>query len=224
MTSESRRIPSEVRTQTTAECTSAFVDVGLPILQVLPGVFNPVTSFSGKFLAIAISDHRERFVGKKILDVGCGCGVLGLACMVAGASRLVATDISLNASRNAALNAESLGYAIEAVSGDLFEAIKLQQFDFIVFNPPGFEGVPKSEVEAHYHCPVEVLERFYRLAPAYLSTDGRILTATSDIHDPSRSPMRFAKEFAYDVELLCNRKTELGNQYAYLMRPSNRVH
>lgn len=213
--------PSAVRKISTAnESTTEFADIGLPILQVFPGVFNPESSFSGKFLARTIGRHADIFVGKAVIDVGCGCGVLGLACMAAGASRLVATDISANAARNTKFNSTNLGYSVETVSGDLFHAVTQQEFDFVIFNPPGFEGVPNSEVEAHYNCPVEVLERFYLTVPRYLSPNGLILTATSDIHDPTRSPKTFATKFGYDAKLLCSAKSQFGNQHAYLVRPN----
>lgn len=213
------QLPSAVKSGSkTTEITTAFSDIGLPALKVLPAVFNPEFSFSGKFLAHTIFRHTDLFVGKRVLDVGCGCGILGLTCMVCGAMRLVATDISENAAQNAKVNAKMLGFSIEAVSGDLFQAVQKQKFDIVVFNPPGFEGVPVSEVEAHYHCPIEVLERFYSTVPEYLSEDGVILSATSDIHDSTRSPLAFASKLGYGIELLHSADSQYGKQYAYLIR------
>lgn len=200
--------------------TDVFEDIGLSGLRIFPGVFNPASSFSGKFLAKTIGKHGDLFAGASVLDVGCGCGVLGLACLAAGARSLTATDISPNAARNAKWNAQHLGFEVNAVSGDLFDSVNSSEFDYIIFNPPGFDGVPASEVEAHYKCPISVIERFWRSAPSYLSKQGAILSATSEIHETIRSPKTFASKFGYVAELLNTAQSQFGKQYAYLIRPN----
>lgn len=70
------------------------------------------------------------------LDVGTGCGFLGLTCGL-HAQRVVCTDINSRAVEFTRFNAELNGLAnIEARAGSLLEPVKDDQFDLIVSNPP----------------------------------------------------------------------------------------
>lgn len=63
-------------------------------------------------LARHILRHKHLVAGKTVLDLGCGCGVVGIAAAKAGAVRIIANDIDPVAleivRRNAAANAVSL--------------------------------------------------------------------------------------------------------------------
>ncbi|MDL5156656.1 class I SAM-dependent methyltransferase [Actinomycetospora termitidis] len=72
----------------------------------------------GQALARHVLDHPGLVVGKKVLDLASGSGLVGIAALRAGASAVVASDHDARArvatARNAALN----GVAVEVV-GDL---------------------------------------------------------------------------------------------------------
>ncbi|MDD2715470.1 MAG: 50S ribosomal protein L11 methyltransferase [Candidatus Wallbacteria bacterium] len=76
-------------------------------------------------------DFRE----KKVLDVGCGTGILGIASLLKGASRVVCLDIDPLAVANTEENLELNGLSgkIEA-SSRLFSEFAGVQFDFIFAN------------------------------------------------------------------------------------------
>ena len=80
---------------------------------------------SGQVLAALLREHPEWVSGKRVLDFGCGSGVVAIAAALAGAAEVVACDIdplALRATRaNAALNGVDLVLADDfaAVSGTL---------------------------------------------------------------------------------------------------------
>ena len=70
---------------------------------------------SGQVLARYLLDNPGRVRGKRVLDFGCGSGVVAVAAAMAGASEVIACDIdplALTATRvNARLNGVTLEYA-----------------------------------------------------------------------------------------------------------------
>jgi predicted nicotinamide N-methyase len=75
------------------------------------GVPPPYWAFAwagGQALARFILDHPEIVAGKRVLDIGSGSGLVGIAAMKAGAARVTAADIDVFAAaaiaRNAAVN------------------------------------------------------------------------------------------------------------------------
>jgi predicted nicotinamide N-methyase len=80
---------------------------------------------SGQVLARYLLAHPELVRGKRVLDFGCGSGVVAIAAALAGAREVVACDIdplALAASRvNAVLNGVSLTFAedFHGVAGEL---------------------------------------------------------------------------------------------------------
>lgn len=77
--------------------------------------------------------------GARVLDVGCGAGVGGIAAALASGPagvRLALSDINPRALRFAAANAAHAGLqGVEFAQGDLFAPLQ-GQFDLVVANPP----------------------------------------------------------------------------------------
>jgi len=73
----------------------------------------------------------------RLLDLGCGCGVLGLGLALHyGLTRPVLTDVNLRALELTRKNALSLGIAADVRESDGFCAMQGEVFDAIVTNPP----------------------------------------------------------------------------------------
>lgn len=72
--------------------------------------------------------------GKKVVDLGCGSGILGIAASLLGAAWVVGVDINKEAVRVARVNAEKVDASIDLVVGDI-ECV-VGQFDTTLMNPP----------------------------------------------------------------------------------------
>ena len=79
----------------------------------------------------------ERYVspGKKVLDVGCGSGILGIAAVLLGADSAFGVDIDETAVRTANENAQinGVGGSFTAIAGDLVDKVT-EKYDIVVAN------------------------------------------------------------------------------------------
>ena len=147
-------------------------------LVVLPSVFNPVILRTGAFLAESF-DEIDIVKGARILDLGTGSGVCALA-VAPHASHVIATDINPEAIRCAQINAlmNHLEGKIEMRVGDLFEPVRDERFDLVIFNPPFYHGEPRDSNDFAWRS-VDAFERFLQELPAHLSENGRALIVLS---------------------------------------------
>ena len=115
---------------------------------------------SGQVLADFLLAEPERVAGRRVLDFGCGSGVVAIAAALAGAREVIACDIdplALAATRvNAALNGVSLTLAddFHAVEGPL---------DLIIVADVLYD-----------RANLDWLERFAERAPEVLVADSRV--------------------------------------------------
>jgi methylase of polypeptide subunit release factors len=123
--------------------------------------------------------------GRRVLDMGTGTGVLALLAARLGAVSVVATDSSANGVANARLNAERLGLGNSVeVRGpaDLFDSVRGEAFDTILFNAPWIQGEPQTSYDtARYDPGYRVLDGFLHDAPAHLRPGGAILLQYSNV-------------------------------------------
>ena len=75
----------------------------------------------GAALARRLLDHPEAVRGRRVLDLGCGGGVVAIAAALAGARHVLAADIDPLALTALKLNAALNGVAVEAVCADLLD-------------------------------------------------------------------------------------------------------
>jgi len=84
-----------------------------------------------------LADNMVIRPSEKVLDLGTGCGILAvLSALMEG--EVTATDVNPLAERNLRMNSElhSVADRIIFKLGDLFEPVKGEKFDVILFNPP----------------------------------------------------------------------------------------
>ncbi|MEM2111539.1 MAG: METTL5 family protein [Candidatus Bathyarchaeia archaeon] len=72
--------------------------------------------------------------GKKVIDLGCGSGILAIAASLLGAEWVVGVDIDKDAVKTAKVNSEKTSTMIDLVIGDI-ECI-VGHFDTVLMNPP----------------------------------------------------------------------------------------
>ncbi|AQA19340.1 methyltransferase [Halioglobus japonicus] len=115
---------------------------------------------SGQVLARYILDHPEQVAGKRVLDFGCGSGVVAVAAAMAGAREVVACDIdplAIAATQfNAQLNDVSLVLAEDYF--DVQDDIDLIIVADVLYDRENFPW----------------LERFVARAPHVLIADSRV--------------------------------------------------
>jgi release factor glutamine methyltransferase len=176
---------------------------GLPFM-VTPSVFNPRVPRTGQFLASNI-DARLVSPESEVLDMGTGSGV----CAVFAANharRVVAVDINAAAVRCASINTllNHLDHKIEVRRGDLFEPVRGEQFDLVLFNPPFVRGAPKDSRDGAWRSS-DVAERFAAGLRAHLKPGGAALVLLSTFGDGRL----FLKEFhnqGFDIKVFAERR------------------
>lgn len=111
--------------------------------------------------------------GAKILDLGCGTGVLSVACALAGGS-VTATDLNPRAAEFTLFNARLNGVeSVECLTGNVFEPVRGRKFDLILCNPP-FYVLPSTGL-LYSDNPMELdgfVRSLMRGAPEYLNESG----------------------------------------------------
>lgn len=113
---------------------------------------------------LAMLSAAELKPGYKALDLGCGYGVVGIACaMVLGQDNTVMVDIDEDAVRLARENASLNGVSdILIVRSDGFDSLDVTGFDIILCNPP-------------YHTDFSVARRFIEKGFNRLNIGGKML-------------------------------------------------
>jgi len=90
--------------------------------QVDPGSDPPFWAAAwpgGQALARYVLDHPEVVAGRTVLDLGAGSGLVGVAAAVAGAERVIASDVDPYSRTAVAVNAEENGVGPFTVVGDV---------------------------------------------------------------------------------------------------------
>lgn len=93
----------------------------------------------GQALARYMVDHRARFAGARVVDLGCGGGVAAIASVFAGAARARGVDRDPNAIRAAALNARLNGVSIDWQVKDIDLEACLEA-DFVLAGDLWYDG------------------------------------------------------------------------------------
>ena len=152
---------------------------GVPLL-ILPQVFNPVLLRSGALMARALARLPiTNPSALSVLDLGTGSGIGAVFAALRGSS-VVAVDINPEAVRCARINAllNRCDGRIDVRLGDLFEPVRGQAFDLVLFNPPFYRGLPRDTLDQAWRSP-DVFERFASGLDRVLAPNGCVLLALS---------------------------------------------
>ena len=116
---------------------------------------------------LAMLAHVDFEQGQKVLDLGCGYGIVGTVCAkFTEPENVVMSDVDEHALTLARENAEQNGVpGVRIVHGDGFDAITDHDFDLILSNPP-------------YHTDFSVAKRFIEGGYRRLVTGGKLLMVT----------------------------------------------
>lgn len=105
------------------------------VLQTNEEVFSPTAVDKGTRAMLSFVEFKE---GDKVLDLGCGCGVVGIvAAKQIGAEQVVMCDVSENAVQLSKQNAEANGVdGVTIRRSDGLKEISETGFTLILSNPP----------------------------------------------------------------------------------------
>ena len=104
-------------------------------LETRPGLFSPEHADRGTLAMLSVARFEP---GMQVLDLGCGCGVVGIvAAKICGEENVTLCDIDPNAVETAVANAERNGVSgVKAVVSDGLKQVDAAGFDMILSNPP----------------------------------------------------------------------------------------
>ena len=153
-------------------------------LWVHPQVVSPKYSYAPQFFM----QNWDISEGMTVLDIGTGSGILAIFAALAGAKRVIATDINHYACSIAEKNIRDnkVSDKIKVIESDLFAKIPQEPFNRILFNAPYWNRKADPSVPLTYGLFDEnygVLNRFLKESKNYLAPEGKILLGFSTQDD-----------------------------------------
>jgi predicted nicotinamide N-methyase len=87
----------------------------------LPPPFWAIAWLGGQALARYLLDHREEVAGRRVLDLGCGSGLVAIAAQLAGAESVLAADVDPLCEIVVPVNAAANGVGVDVTVTDLLD-------------------------------------------------------------------------------------------------------
>ncbi len=126
--------------------------------------FSPRCADKGTLAMLSVANVKS---GDRVIDLGCGCGIVGIwAAKITAPENVYMTDVDEVSVSYAKQNALANGVSdINIVCGNAYEAIDSAGFDIILSNPP-------------YHTDFSVAKTFIEKGFNRLKVGGRMLMVT----------------------------------------------
>lgn len=130
-------------------------------IETTEGLFSPRGADAGTLSMVSAVELES---GQKLLDLGCGAGLVGIAAAkVLGEENVWMTDVDPTAVRCAAENAKRNGVEnVHLCCGDALDAVDASGFDWILSNPP-------------YHADFSVAKKFIEKGFNRLKLGGKLV-------------------------------------------------
>lgn len=157
---------------------------------------------SSKALATWICDNPSVVNDRVVFDVGTGCGIQGIASAMAGARRVVASDVVPAAIECAATNIRRLDMhdLIEVRASDLFSGYADgEPADVLIFAQPFFgdEPIPERPISIGMLDPGRLVPGFLREAKRFLNPEGVLLMMAWPFAGKTNDPRTHCQEAGY---------------------------
>ncbi len=154
-----------------------------------------------------LAEQVERFAFGKVLDMGTGSGINGIAAALKGCD-VTFTDISDKAIRCAKENAKLNGVYGTFVKTDMFDGID-GKFNTIIFNPPYLDSKKAPEKDIALDGGKggrEIIEKFLHAYPKFAERKHTVLLLESSINNYEEDVKRLkaevvAKEYFFFEEI-----------------------
>jgi len=126
---------------------------------------------------------------KKVLDIGCGCGIQAITAALNGAKEITAVDINPKAVELTKENSKLNDVTVDVFESDLFSNVK-GNFDLIIFNAPYLPLTDLEKAASNEGFDTECIKwaggraligKFLAQARDYLAENGRILLVFSSL-------------------------------------------
>jgi release factor glutamine methyltransferase len=182
---------------------------------VHPDVYEPAED------TFLLADNLDVQSGEMVLELGTGCGLLSILAAKAGA-KVVATDLNPMAIECARENAISnnVSGSIDFRFGDLFEPVKEERFDCVIFNPPYLPAEPGEEIgeplDLAWNAGVDgriVIDRFLNELPKHLKPSGRTIFIQSSLSGISKTLQKLGAD-GFQIEIV---REKLSFEELYLL-------
>jgi release factor glutamine methyltransferase len=151
-----------------------------------------------------------------VLDLCSGSGILAVVAAQYGARRVTAVDISRRAVLATRVNAWLNGVHVNALRGDLFDAVPGQRFDLIASNPPYLpaanEALPKRGARRAWDAGQDgraFLDRICAQAHHHLAPGGVLLLVHSSVCGEQQTVTALS-ERGFEVQVTARRHGPLG--------------
>ena len=181
-------------------------------IELEPSVFHPRYFDSSQMLLqwVEANDISE----KKIIEVGCGSGIVSLRAAQKGAE-VWAIDINPAAIKLLKKNAKNNDVSLHSLKSDLFSDIPETPFDAVLINPPFYPKNPQTDAEKAWFCGTG-FEYFHKLFAQLKDrniTDGIFMTLSDDC-DLQRI-QSIAKEHSYSFHLTETKKSFFEKNFLF---------
>lgn len=204
--------------------TDAFKDIGLETFKVFRGVLPPDLTITSPAFAKFLHDNSTLYWDKRVLELGSGTGILSAVIAKQGAKSVIATDILEACVQNTRENAERLGLSdiMDVRKGDLFEPIKEERFDLIVFAHPIYCDQPTGDsgLEIAIMDDGGLIRRFLTEAKTYLTPEGRLLLPFNEGAGEGNHPHTHAENYGFDIKKVATLGPEDSNLSLFELTPN----
>mgnify|MGYP001209509819 CR=1 FL=1 len=157
-----------------------------------------------------LADNLKVKEGDEVLEIGTGTGIIAI--IAAKKANVTATDINHYAIKCAEKNAKINNLKIRILHGDLFEPVKGEKFDLILFNAP---YLPSSDEDLTSEIIDKawdggktgrtIIDRFLKKVKTHLKKGGRIQIVQSSLSNIKKT-MKKLEEMGFDVEITASEK------------------
>lgn len=178
-------------------------------LIVLKSVFHPAFFGSSKVFAGFLK--KQKLIGKKLLEVGCGSGLLSL---VAAKEQAIVTAIDINPAAIACTRANAINnhLLVEVIHSDVFKSLTQQAYDLLIVNPPFFEGKATEDSSYAWYCGTDYyfFSAFFEGLAQYTHQRSKIWMILSEVC--ALEPIEaIAKQAHYQLQLIHQEKRLFEN-------------
>jgi release factor glutamine methyltransferase len=186
-------------------------------LVIEPGIFHPGLFYSSKFLAGFVQQLELK--EKRLLDMGCGSGLLSLVAAQKGA-KVVSVDLNDLALKNTVSNAQSNNLDLKAIKSDVFEQVS-GEFDFIIVNPPYYPRKPKSELQLAWYCGdnFDYFHRFFAGLNEHITPSSQVFMVMSDGCELEKISA-IAADYQFNLSGVSELKTVLERNFVFRVNAS----